>query len=115
MVVRRIGSGVDSVVTAEITAQMLMQRDVMSHMFVMDPMRVIPVLVLVLCKLVRPSAARCGILGPWNVAPRQERGSFVGGMLMGRRRWPHCGRWLLRLWQSFPAIDVTPSLLIRGS
>ena len=35
---------------AEITAQMLMQRDVMSRMFVMDPMRVIPMLVLVLCE-----------------------------------------------------------------
>jgi len=46
----RIGSGVVSVVMAEISAQMLIQRDIMSRMFVMDPMRVIPVLVLVLCK-----------------------------------------------------------------
>ena len=38
-------------VMAEITAQMLMHRDVMSRMFVMEPMRAIPVIVLVLCKL----------------------------------------------------------------
>ena len=35
---------------AEITAQMLMQRDVMFRMFVTDPMHVILVLVLVLCE-----------------------------------------------------------------
>ena len=50
IMVHRIGSGVESVVTAEITAHMLMQRDVMSRMFKMDPMRVIPVIVLVLCE-----------------------------------------------------------------
>ena len=49
MMVRRIGSGAESDVMAEITAQMLMHRDVMSRMFEMEPMRVIPVLVLVLC------------------------------------------------------------------
>ena len=46
MIVRRIGSGDDSEVMAEITAQMLMQRDVMSRMFVMDGMRMIPLLFL---------------------------------------------------------------------
>ena len=51
MMVRRIGSGAESEVMAEITAQMLMHRDVMSCMFVMDLMRAILVLVLVLCKL----------------------------------------------------------------
>ena len=50
MAVRRIGSGDKSKVMAKITAQMLMQRDVMSRMFVMDPMSVIPVAVFVLCK-----------------------------------------------------------------
>ena len=44
MMVRRIGSEAESVVMAKITAQMLMHRDVMSCMFVIDPMRVIPVL-----------------------------------------------------------------------
>ena len=50
MMVRRIGSGDDSKVIAEITAQMMMQRDVMSRMFVMDPMCVIPVAFFVLCE-----------------------------------------------------------------
>ena len=50
MMVCRSGSGVEYVVMAKITAQMLMQRDVMSRMFVMDLMRVIYVLVLVLCE-----------------------------------------------------------------
>ena len=47
MMVRRIGSGAVPEVMAEITAQMLMHRDVMSRMFVIEPMRVIPVLILV--------------------------------------------------------------------
>ena len=46
--VQRIVSGFVSVVMAEITAHMLMHRDVISCMFRMDPRRVIPVLVLVL-------------------------------------------------------------------
>ena len=50
MIVRRIGSGDKSKVMAKITAQMLMQSDVMSRMFVMDLMRVIPVAVFALCK-----------------------------------------------------------------
>ena len=50
MMVRRIGSGAESEVMAEITAQMLMHMDVMSLMFVMEPMRAIPVLILVLCE-----------------------------------------------------------------
>ena len=51
MMVRRIGSGDESKMMAKITAQMLMQRDVMSCMFVMDLMHVIPIAVFVLCKL----------------------------------------------------------------
>ena len=50
MMVRRIGSGAESKVMAKITAQMLMQKDVMPCIFVIDPMQVIPVLVLVLCE-----------------------------------------------------------------
>ena len=50
MMVRRIGSGAVLEVMVEMTAQMLMHRDVMSRMLVMDPMRVIPVLILVLCE-----------------------------------------------------------------
>ncbi len=48
--VRRIGSGDESKVMAKSTAQMLMQREVMSHMLVMELMRAIPVLSFVLCK-----------------------------------------------------------------
>ena len=47
MIVRRIGSGDKSKVMADTTAQMLMQSDVMSCMFMMDPMRVIPISVFV--------------------------------------------------------------------
>ena len=50
MMVRRIGSGAVSEVMAEMTAQMLMHRDVMSRMFVMEPMCAIPVLIFALCK-----------------------------------------------------------------
>ncbi len=50
MMVQRIGSDDKSEVIAETTAQMLMQREVMSRMFVMEPMRAIPVLALVLCE-----------------------------------------------------------------
>ena len=50
MMMRRIGSGEESEVMAKITAKMLMQSDVMSRMFVMDLMRVIPVAVFALCK-----------------------------------------------------------------
>ena len=42
MMVRRMGSGAESVVMAEITAQMFMHRDVVSRMFALKPMRVIP-------------------------------------------------------------------------
>ena len=44
--VRRIGAGEESKVIAETTAQMFMQRDVMSRMFMMEPMRAISVLIL---------------------------------------------------------------------
>ena len=50
MMLHRIGSGAQSEVMAEITAQMLMHWEVMSRMFVMEPMRAIPVPVLVLCE-----------------------------------------------------------------
>ena len=51
MIVRRIGSGAVSEVMEESTArQMLMHRVVMSCILVMDPMRAIPVLILVLCE-----------------------------------------------------------------
>ena len=50
MIVQRIGFGAVSDVMAEITAQTLMQRDVMSLMFVTAPMRAIPVLTFVLCE-----------------------------------------------------------------
>ena len=42
------GLGPVSVFTAKITVQMLMQREVMSRMLVIDPVRVIAVLVFVL-------------------------------------------------------------------
>ena len=48
MMVCMIGSGAVSEVMAEMTAQMLMHREVMSRMLVMEPMRAIPVLFFVL-------------------------------------------------------------------
>ena len=50
MMVLRIVSGVVFVVIAVITSQMLIQRDVMSHMFVMNPIKVILVFVFKLCR-----------------------------------------------------------------
>ena len=51
MMVCRIGFGAESMVMAEITAQMFIHRDIMSRTFAMDSMRVILVAVFVLCKL----------------------------------------------------------------
>ena len=89
--VRKIGSGAESEVVAEITAQMLMQRDVMSRMFVMDPMWVIPVLVLVLCK---SSTSIPNLLQEFMSLERCSLTSkrfLWGGRPMDQRRWPRYG------------------------
>ena len=94
MIVRRIGSGAVSEVMAERTAQTLMQSDVMSLIFVMAPMRAIPVLNFVLCKSCTSSPSLLRELRStslWSVAPQQVSSSVEGETLMGPRRWLRCG------------------------
>ena len=108
MIVHMIGSGDKSEVMAKTTAQMLMQSEVISHMFVMNPMHMIPVAVFVLCKSRTSIPFRCKSSGPLIVAPQRAKGSVGGGRLMDPWRWPCFGRLLLHWWQDFSAVGATP-------